>query len=53
MKHKRTARISDVGRGAHYVILVGRCAMFGDKVFGRMQCFLMLQKMVRRVTIGL
>jgi len=32
MKHKHTARISDVGRGARDVIFLGRCAVFGDKV---------------------
>jgi len=52
MKHIHTASISDVGRGVN-VILLGRCAVFGDRVLGRMQCFLMLQQMVRIVTTGL
>ena len=53
MKHKHTARISDFGRGVRDVILLGRRAVFGDKVFGRKQCFLKLQQMVRIVARGL
>jgi hypothetical protein len=53
MKHKHAARISDVGRGVRDVLLLGRCAVLGDRFFGRMQCLLMLQQMVRIVTTGL
>ena len=53
MKHKHTARISDFGRGVRDDILLGRRAVFGDKVFGRKQCFLKLQQMVRIVARGL
>jgi hypothetical protein len=53
MKHKHTARISDVGHGVLDVIFLGRCAVFSDRIFGRMQCFLMLEQMVRTVTTGL
>jgi hypothetical protein len=52
MEHKHTARIAGVGHVVRDVLL-GRCAVFGDRAFGRMQCFLMLQQMVRIVTTGL
>jgi hypothetical protein len=53
MKHKHTAGISDVGRGVRDVLLLGRRVVLGDRFLGRMQCFLMLQQVVRIVTTGL
>jgi hypothetical protein len=53
MIHEHTARISDVGHGVGDVLLLGRCVVLGDRFFGRMQCFLMLQQVVRIVTTGL